>query len=235
MTGKKVKAKDHEKLTPANIAHVISLMEAKQPITKKAACEILNISYNTTRLAKIIEEYKDNKAYEAQRREKNRGKPAEQHEIQSIVELYLLGDTVSEIAKRLYRPTAFVNNIIERIGVPTRPTGDDRYRKAILPEQCLAESFELGQIVWSAKYHATAKIMAIFDADYFAKNPGLVPVDYPKVNGAQCYKIHVSEKIEDTPARFAAVKAGGFFASALAYDLGSLEHLKQLGINLEKL
>jgi hypothetical protein len=210
-------------------------MEAKQPITKKAACEILNISYNTTRLSKIIEEYKDNKAYEAQRREKNRGKPAEQHEIQSIVELYLLGDTVSEIAKRLYRPTAFVNNIIERIGVPTRPMGDDRYRKAVLPEQCLADSFEVGQIVWSAKYHATAKIMAVFDDEYYSKHPGVVRIDYEATNSAKCYKIHVSEKIEETPARFASVKAGGFFANALSYDLGSLEHLKQFGINLEKL
>jgi hypothetical protein len=234
LTGKKVKKQEHEKLSAANIEHVISLMEAKQPITKKAACEILNISYNTTRLAKIIDEYKENKAYEAARREKNRGKPAEPHEIQTIIELYLIGDPISDISKRLYRPTSFVSTIIERIGVPTRPTGDDKHFKALLPEQCVAKSFKIGDIVWSAKYHATAKIMAVLDDDYFNAHKGMVRVDYPAISGANCYKIHIRERLEDVPARFANVGVGGFFASALAYDLGSLEHLKEY-VNLEKL
>jgi hypothetical protein len=232
---KGIKTKDHEKLTHTNIEHVIKLLEDKQPITKKAACEILNISYNTTRLGKIIDEYKENKAYEASRREKNRGKPAESHEINTVIELYLLGEPVSDISKRLYRSPQFVSAIIERIGVPIRPTGDDWHRKAQLPEQCLSDTFTIGQIIWSAKYHASAKILAVYDEAYYRTHPGMSPIDYEAVNGCPCYKIHVKERLEDVPGKFSNVQSGGFFASQLAYDLGSLEHLKQYGVELEKL
>ena len=36
---------EHEKLEDSNIEHVITLLNAVPPITKKEACEILNISY----------------------------------------------------------------------------------------------------------------------------------------------------------------------------------------------
>ena len=234
MVKRTVKAKDHEKLSAANIEHVIKLLEDRKPITKKAACEILNISYNTTRLSKIIEEYQTNKAYEASRREKNRGKPADDYEIQSIIEMYLIGEPVSDISKRLFRSPGFVTSIIERIGVPTRPTGDDKHCKSILPEQCVSSEFKVGDIVWSAKYHAIGKVMHALDKEYFNKHPGMVPIDYMEVNGSPCYKIHIREKLEDVPLRFTNVTVGGFFASALAYDLGSLEHIKEY-VNLEKL
>ena len=45
-----VKKKSHEKLDSANIQRVIDLLEQDEPITKKEACEMLNIRYNTTRL-----------------------------------------------------------------------------------------------------------------------------------------------------------------------------------------
>lgn len=233
---KKVKIKEHEKLTPANIERVISLMNASPPITKKAACEILNIAYNTTRLAKIIEEYQVEKAYTAERRAKNRGKPASDHEIQVVVEQYLGGDGVTEIAGRLYRPTSFVSDIIERIGVPTRPTGDLRYVEALIPEECVAEEFEVGQIVWSAKYHAPAKVITEITLDYLKKSPGLEQRDYLKEDGSRMYLVWVTERVGDElPARFANVSVGGHYTYAFAYKLGSLEHLKALGINLERL
>ena len=47
------KKKSYENLTDSNIKNVISLLEAEKPITKKEACDILNISYNTTRLNKL--------------------------------------------------------------------------------------------------------------------------------------------------------------------------------------
>ena len=53
MPKKRTKAQEHEKLTEANISHVIKLLEAENPITKKEACDILNITYNTTRLISI--------------------------------------------------------------------------------------------------------------------------------------------------------------------------------------
>ena len=51
-----IKTRKHENLTETNIQHVMELLNADSPITKKEACSILNISYNTTRLNKIIED-----------------------------------------------------------------------------------------------------------------------------------------------------------------------------------
>ena len=36
--------KSHENLTDTNIKNVIDLLESEKPITKKEACDILNIS-----------------------------------------------------------------------------------------------------------------------------------------------------------------------------------------------
>ena len=52
-----VKKKSHEKLDSGNIQRVIDLLEQEEPITKKEACEMLNIRYNTTRLQRIIDEH----------------------------------------------------------------------------------------------------------------------------------------------------------------------------------
>jgi len=105
----KVKTKEGENLTEANIKRVIELLAAEKPISKKEACEILNISYNTTRLAKIIEQYKEEISEQQRRRAANRGKPPAAHEIQSVIEGYLDGDSISDIAKRIYRSTTFVS------------------------------------------------------------------------------------------------------------------------------
>ncbi len=229
---KQVKAKEHEKLTPQNIERVIQLLEAQQPITKKAACEALNIAYNTTRLSKIIEDYRERKAYDSSRREKNRGQPAQSHEITSIVESYLGGDTISDISKRLYRSPTFVINTIDRIGLPTRPVGDLKYEKSILPDKCISDSFEKGETAWSAKYHATCKILQEITPEYAAKNPGLNVRDYLKEDGSRCYSVYINESIdEDISGRFASVSRGGRYAYAFAYDLGKLDHLKEYGID----
>ena len=52
-----VKKKAHENLTDESISKVISLLRQDSPITKKEACEILNIRYNTTRLQNIIDDF----------------------------------------------------------------------------------------------------------------------------------------------------------------------------------
>ena len=206
-----------------------------KPITKKDACAILNIAYNTKRLANIIDEFKDRKAYEASRREKNRGKPAEPHEIQTVVEQYLASENVTDIAKRLFRPTAFVHNIIERVGVPTRPTGDDRFIKAMLPDACMADSFALKEVAWSAKYHRPCIIEAEITPEYAEDKPGLEVVDY-EAEGAKMYRIYVLEPIdEEVLPQFASVSKGGRYAYAYAYDLGKLEHLKAYGVVITRL
>ena len=54
-----IKKKKHEKLDDTNIKRVIAALEGDLPVTKKDACEMLNISYNTTRLSKIITNFEE--------------------------------------------------------------------------------------------------------------------------------------------------------------------------------
>ena len=120
-----IKSKAYEKLSFDNIERVISQLEKDNPITKKDACEMLNIRYNTTRLQKIIEDHNDTKAFKERRKSQNKGKAATEDEIRSVVQYYLEGFNVSEIANNIYRSPAFVKNIVERTGIPQKLSESD--------------------------------------------------------------------------------------------------------------
>src|SRR5210317_1786101 len=139
-----MRKKKHENLTQANITKVIELLnptDGSKPITKKEACGILNIAYNTTRLGNIISEHNETMEFRAKRKAQNKGKAATPQEIKTTVGMYLEGSNISDIAKALYRSPAFVKGIIERIGVPQKlsMTDYEGRRNAMLPEQCVAE------------------------------------------------------------------------------------------------
>ena len=210
-----MKKKDYEKLTSSNVQHVIELLSKERPITKKEACEILNISYNTTRLNKIIEEHNNKIAYTEKRKGMNKGKKAQPHEIQAAILEYLQGENVSEIAKGMYRSAGFVKGILERIGVPQRPpSADERGYPVFLPENCVAEEFIPGEKVWSAKYHSPA----IVDKE----------VEVANKYESKGYSVYILEKTDD-------FSTGGFYAYALACELGKLTHLEEYGVNLTKI
>lgn len=218
---KRVKKKDHEKLSDSNVQHVIELLEADKPITKKDACEILNISYNTSRLNNIIEGHKARIENDRKQREKLRGKPASPDEISTIVSSYLHGNNVTDIAKSLFRSASFVKAIILRLGVPQKPMGDAKFEVAILPEQCVSEEFEVGQTVWSAKYHSPCEIIKEM------QNPNL-----EKRHGSTIYKIYVMEPLGEVPEFYPNIKVGGFYAYSPAHNLGNLEHLKEYNVRI---
>ena len=113
-----VKKKAHENLTDESISKVISLLRQDSPITKKEACEILNIRYNTTRLQNIIDDFEQTLARKERFKAEKRGKAASQEEISQVVRGYIDGQNVSNIAEGMYRSPAFVKNIINRLGVP---------------------------------------------------------------------------------------------------------------------
>ena len=235
----RVKKKDHEKLTSQNIQHVISLLNPTssqtKAITKREACSILNISYNTTRLDKIIQDFHEQKEYRSRRVSQNRGRPARADEIQDIVKEYLSGENVSNIAKGLYRSPAFVKSILEKIGVPQRPTKvEGRKQEYYLPEQCVADDFEKGEIVWSATHHAPAVIDKKLTKEHQESRPGLQTVDYVNKYGSDCYSIYVRQK-PSTDDMWEMPDIGGFYAFSLGYDLGKLKHLEEYGVDLAKL
>jgi len=216
---KRVKKKQGEKLDEFTVSGVIDLLESDNPITKKEACQILNISYNTTRLNKIIASHKEDLEREAKLRAKNRGKKAQPHELTRAIEEYLDGGSISEIAKGMYRSTAFVKNIIRENDVPERSSSTNYFFPELLPEGSQKENFKAGEIVWSARYNTTAVITGHKSSDpKFRKwdNDGLIQV-HP-IHG-NVYRIHLRGKRAQ-------------FAAQPWYELASLSHLEKLGVKL---
>jgi hypothetical protein len=224
---RRVKKKSHEKLTNVNIQHVIDLLGADTPITKKQACSILNISYNTKRLSTIIEDYLDKKQYRDKRKSENRGKPASPAEVRTAIEGYLDGFSISEIASYMYRSPAFVKGIVERVGVPKKLTEEEKKAgKAMLPEQCVSEEFSEQEIVWSANDNSAAII-----------EKEDTRMDYVSKYGAKCYQLYVFEMVEWKEGMLVPWWSGtrplGYYCTQLACELGSLRHLESHGVNID--
>ena len=136
-----IKKRDYEKLDDTNIERVIAALNDSSPITKKVDCEMLNISYITARLSRIIDEYIETRDYRLRRLEQNRYQPATDGEKREIISDYLAGRTITEIARDLYRPTSFVKSFVNKIGVPTKVSGFDEF---IVPDECVKYEFDIG-------------------------------------------------------------------------------------------
>lgn len=201
---KRVKVKESEKLDDNNVKYVIELLESDKPITKKEACGILRISYNTTRLGNIIAGYKERAATEARLRAKNRGKAATDNEIVRAIEEYLNGDSISEIAKFMYRSSSFIKGIIKKHNVPVRSTSSDYFSPELLPDEVLSEDFKPGELVWSARYNTTARV------------DKLVQIQEGHGNVYRIWTLGKNQR----------------YAAQPWYELGKLEHLQNLGVKL---
>jgi transposase len=206
MAAKKVKKKEHEKLDDATIARVIELLSKTPPITKKDACEILNISYNTARLNRIISEFEDRKAYEEKRRKENRSKPISISEKKYIVISHLKGDSIASIARALYRSPTTVKTIVENLNLPNNERGG-YWCPALIPEEALKEDYAIGELVWSARYGCLAEVCG--------------EVQTSALHG-KVYRIWVYGKHHE-------------FASQPWYELASLDILKTLDISEDEI
>jgi len=208
----------------------------EKPITKKQACDMLNIAYNVTRLSNIIEEYNEQKEYVKKRKGSLRGRPATDAEINEACTSFLGGDPISDISKRLFRSAGFVRAILERVGVPARPNNkEERLDPHYFPDECVATDFAYGEVAWSSTYHGTVIVKEQLDLEYLASRKGMVSMDYEAKYGCPCYAIYVIQKIDSDDTNFSSASTGGFNAYSPAYELGKLQHLKKYGVNLERL
>ena len=226
-----IKKKSYEKLDDKNIQRVIDALEDKSPITKKEACEMLNISYNTTRLGKIINDYEDTKKHRRRMMDKNRGKAATKQEIKEMIMGYLTGSPVSHIAKRMYRSPAFVKGHLDRIGVPTKVAEGETF---IPPDECVKYEFEEGEWVWFNDAHPDAKGGKAGIIMKEAKSPRC------EAEGVKGYSIQYFVPIEWKEGMWIGWWPGirRFKAHTFkrAYDLASIQHLiDEYGINEEQL
>jgi hypothetical protein len=158
MATRKSNTADTERLDDNSIERAIELLENKG--TKKDACQILGINYNTTRLGTIIEKYKERKATEAAKRAEKRGKPPTEAEIGYCISSYLEGSPIDTISKSLYRTAAFVRNILDRHNVPIRRTGSSYFSPSLVPEEAIREHYEINERVYSVRYDSLAKIVS---------------------------------------------------------------------------
>lgn len=199
-------AKENELLTPANLERVISLLEPAEgkPASKKDCCAILGIAYNVTRLASLVEKYKEGKARDVARRAALRGKPATSEEITYIIQEYLEGSTVDAISKSTFRGSTFVKGVLERYAVPVRASSHDYFKPELIPEGAVRDRFRVGEIVYSARYDSIARI----DSEAEDLRYGWV------------YRIYLlAEKWQQS-------------AYTESYELASLDHLRELGVRV---
>jgi len=208
MATKKRNELEQELMTDANILRVINLLEPKdintKPITKKDACQILGMAYNTTRLGSIIEEFKAKRLRDAQRRAVLRGKPATQDEICYAIQEYLQGETIDAISKATYRSAVFIKTILEKYAVPIRATSHDYFKPELIPDGATRERFNVGEVVYSARYDSTARIDS----------------EQPHPHYGWIYRIWLlADKWKQS-------------AYQPVEELASLEHLRQLGVRV---
>lgn len=208
MATRKRPALEEELMTDANIARVIRLLEpveeGKKPITKKDACAILGMSYNTTRLGTIIEDYKQKQIRTAQRKSQLRGKPATQEEKVYIISEYLNGETVDAISKMTYRSSRFIKDILEANSVPIRVPGSSYFDPQLIPDGAVRDRFKVGEVVYSSRYDSIARI----DAEQKSDKYGFI------------YRIWL---LSDRWLQSAYQEAS---------ELASLEHLRELGVKI---
>jgi hypothetical protein len=197
---------EEELMTEANIIRVIKLLEPTEgkAITKKDACQILGMAYNTTRLSSIIEEFKQKQTRTAKRKAELRGKPATQEEIVYIISEYLNGETIDAISKSTFRGPAFVKAILENNDVPIRQTSHDYFNPELIPDGAVRERFKVGEIVYSSRYDSIARI----DMEQKDSRYGWI------------YRVWLlAEKWKQS-------------AYQEAYELASLEHLRKIGVQI---
>lgn len=183
-----------------------ALAAREQGTTKKAQCEILGIAYNTKRLDTLLEEYLDEKAHRKEMVKKFRSKPITQQDDINFVEAYLLGDSFDDMAKRFYRSTALIKRRLDMAGVTGLrfvDSANPRNPKAV-PDEAMAESFEIGQKVWVPGYKCLGEVKRVFTG---------------QPDGVAAYRVYL---LDSSKHRNVTYKA---------YDLGCLKFLENLGVN----
>ena len=153
---------EEERMTDSNLSRVIRLLEpteeGKKPITKKDACQMLGMAYNTTRLGTILEQFKERQRRTAEQRAKLRGKAVTKDEKIFIIQEYLSGSTIDAITKSTYRGVTIIKQVLDEYSVPLRIPGQNYFNPQLIPDGAVRDKFEVGEVVWSARYGSLAKI-----------------------------------------------------------------------------
>lgn len=161
-----VKVKPGENLTPDRIKMAMSILETGG--TKKSACDVLGIRYNVARLQKIIDEFTAKEERERTFREKKKGTQVGIEEAKDIIKEYLETASVDKVSKMFYRSPHMINQVLDHYGAKLHNTKYDYFNPVMLPDICVAESFEIGERVWSTRYNSLAIIKKKVNDEVYA-------------------------------------------------------------------
>lgn len=155
----RVRAKAHEKISdPVILQSVIDGLNQEKPITKKVACEMLNIAYNTSRLDKILDAYLDKVERQTRRRKELRSKPVTGEEKRDIINSYLSGEALAQISDDTFRSINVIKNVLRNNNVPLRDPGANYFNPIFLDDDSTADDYVEGDLVYSARYNCPAYI-----------------------------------------------------------------------------
>lgn len=192
-----------ELMTEDNLKIVIKNLKSDKPWTKKKACAYLGMSYNVTKLDKILTDFTKEQEYKIQQYKKKSYKKVTESEVKTIISSYLQGDSMAEIAANLYRSSDKVKKVLLDKGVTLRPLKVDYYNPELIPEVAVREEFKVGEVVYSPRHGTTVTIRS------------KAPNTKQNSKHGNVYSVWVPKD------------SGGYFAHVAAYDLASLEHIKE--------
>ena len=155
----RVRRKRGERLDDETIGRVVKQLES---ISKKEACEVLNISYNTKRLDSIIENWLAEQERRKIMRASLRGKPTTIDEEREIVNSYINNDPIAEIEKFTFRTKDVIEKVINKYNIPKRIRGEYSYfNPPFLPDEGIKEDYKEGDLVFAARYNCPATIKSV--------------------------------------------------------------------------
>ena len=72
---------------------------------------------------------------------------------------------MQEISERTYRSLAVIKRTLETYKVPLREVGSDYHNPIVLPEDGYKETYEAGDLVFSARYNTPARVTRLKGID----------------------------------------------------------------------
>lgn len=209
MATSSTKKNKEEKLDPASLERVYFMLNpltiGTKAITKKEACELLNISYNTVRLEKLLTSWKEKVERTNKRKEELRGKPLSVEDVCYIIGEYLVyGHSIESISESTCHSRNKISVCLNDYDVPQRSVGYNYFTPKLVPEDASRVQFAVNEKAWSTNYES----MCVIDKE----------LDHP-IYG-KIYRVWLTDPKWQQ------------YAYVAACELASLEHLRKLGVRL---
>lgn len=156
--------KEKEEIPEAKIRQVIWMIKSGK--TKKACCEHLGIAYNTTRLSKIIDDFRAKEQRAKDLKEKAKTMEITPAIRKDIAYSYINGEAQTAIAARYYISPQKIKSILMEMNVPIRARAKNAAAKTEHIVQDLDVKFSVNDKVFYGPENAFAIITEVYDEEY---------------------------------------------------------------------